>query len=319
LPVLHRYFELRRRMLGLPDMGYWDIYPPLVKSDRTYSLAEMRQLTIDAVKPLGPDYVALFSEVTAKRWMDPFPRQGKASGAYMNPGAYDVHPYLLLNLSNKYDGLTTYAHEWGHAMHSLLANKAQPFELAGYPTFTAEVASTCHELLLANMMVERAQSKQEKLFYLGQIMESYRGTFFRQSMFAEFQLAINDLANKGEGLSGEKMAALYLDLLKRYHGPKVQIEPVYAAEWSYIEHFYFGFYVWQYATSITAANFFAQKVMHGTPADRDRYLSVLRAGGSDYGYNLLKMGGLDMATAEPYRLIVDSFGKILDQAEALIA
>ena len=318
LPVLHRYFELRRRMLGLPDMGYWDIYPPLVKSDRTYSLAEMRQLTIDAVKPLGPDYVALFSEVTAKRWMDPFPRQGKASGAYMNPGAYDVHPYLLLNLSNKYDGLTTYAHEWGHAMHSLLANKAQPFELAGYPTFTAEVASTCHELLLANMMVERAQSKQEKLFYLGQIMESYRGTFFRQSMFAEFQLAINDLANKGEGLSGEKMAALYLDLLKRYHGPKVQIEPVYAAEWSYIEHFYFGFYVWQYATSITAANFFAQKVMHGTPVGRDRYLSVLRAGGSDYGYNLLKMGGLDMATAEPYRLIVDSFGKILDQAEALI-
>ncbi|HKP34085.1 MAG TPA: M3 family oligoendopeptidase [Sphingomicrobium sp.] len=318
LPVLHRYFELRRRMLGLPDMGYWDIYPPLVKSDRTYSLAEMRQLTIEAVKPLGPDYVRQFSEATAKRWMDPLPRQGKASGAYMNGSAYDVHPYLLLNLSDKYDGLTTYAHEWGHAMHSLLANAAQPFELAGYPTFTAEVASTAHELLLGNMMVERGQSKQDKLFYLGQIMENYRGTFFRQSMFAEFQLAINDLADKGEGLSGEKMSALYLDLLKRYHGPKVQIEPVYSAEWAYIQHFYFGFYVWQYATSITAANFFAQRVMHGTDADRDRYLNVLRAGGSDYGYNLLKTGGLDMATAEPYRLIVDSFSKVLDQAEALI-
>ena len=318
LPVLHRYFELRRRMLGLPDMGYWDIYPPLVKSDRTYTLAEMRQLSIDAVKPLGPDYVRLFSEATAKRWMDPLPRQGKASGAYMNGSAYDVHPYLLLNLSDKYDGLTTYAHEWGHAMHSLLANAAQPFELAGYPTFTAEVASTAHELLLGNMMVERAQSKQDKLFYLGQIMENYRGTFFRQSMFAEFQLAINDLANKGEGLSGEKMSALYLDLLKRYHGPKVQIEPVYSAEWAYIQHFYFGFYVWQYATSITAANFFAQKVLRGTDADRDRYLNVLRAGGSDYGYNLLKIGGLDMATAEPYRLIVDRFSKVLDQAEALI-
>jgi oligoendopeptidase F len=319
LPVLHRYFELRRKMLGLPDMGYWDIYPPLVKSDRTYSLAEMRQLTIDAVKPLGPDYVALFSEASSKRWMDPFPRQGKASGAYMNPGAYDVHPYLLLNLSDKYDGLSTYAHEWGHAMHSLLANAAQPFELSNYPTFTAEVASTCHELLLANMLVERAKTKEEKLFYLGQIMENYRGTFFRQSMFAEFQLAINDLATKGEALSGEKMSGLYLDLLKRYHGPNVQIEPVYSAEWMYIQHFYFGFYVWQYATSITAANFFAQKVMHGTSADRDRYLSVLRAGGSDYGYNLLKKGGLDMATAEPYRLIVDSFSKVLDQAEKLIA
>jgi len=158
LPVLHRYFELRRRMLGLPDMGYWDIYPPLVKSDRTYSLAEMRQLTIEAVKPLGPDYVRQFSEVTAKRWMDPLPRPGKASGAYMNGSSYYVHPYLLLNLSDKYDGLTTYAHEWGHAMHTLLANAAQPFELAGYPTFTAEVASTNHELLLANMMIERAQS-----------------------------------------------------------------------------------------------------------------------------------------------------------------
>ena len=319
LPVLHRYFELRRRMLGLPDMGYWDIYPPLVKSDRSYSLAEMRQLTIDAIKPLGPDYVRLFSDASSKHWMDPFPRQGKASGAYMNPGAYDVHPYLLLNLSDKYDGLTTYAHEWGHAMHSLLANAAQPFELAQYPTFTAEVASTAHELLLANMLVERAKTKEEKLFYLGQIMENYRGTFFRQSMFAEFQLAINDLANKGEALSGEKMSAMYIDLLKRYHGPKVMIEPVYSAEWMYIQHFYFGFYVWQYATSITAANFFAQKVMHGTAADRDRYLNVLRSGGSDYGYELLKKGGLDMATAEPYRLIVDSFSKVLDQAEKLIA
>ena len=318
LPVLHRYFALRARMLGVSDLGYWDIYPPLVKSNRTFGLAEMRQLTSDAIKPLGDDYVKLFLDSSAKRWVDPFPRQGKASGAYMNPGAFDVHPYLLLNLTDKYGGLTEYAHEWGHAMHSLLANKAQPYELAGYPTFTAEVASTAHEVLLANMMIDRAQSKDEKLFYLGSLMENYRGTFFRQSMFAEFQLAINDLATKGEGLSGEKMSAIYLDLLKRYHGPNVKIENDYGSEWSAVPHFYFGFYVWQYATSITAANFFAQKVMHGTTADRDRYLSVLRAGGSDYGYELLKKGGLDMATAEPYRLIVDSFSKVLDQAEALV-
>jgi oligoendopeptidase F len=318
LPVLHRYFALRQRMLGLPDMGYWDIYPPLVKSNRTYGLAEIRQLTLDATKPLGPEYGRIFADATSKSWMDPFPRPGKASGAYMQPGAFDVHPYLLLNMSDKYDGLSVYAHEWGHAMHTLLANAAQPYELAAYPTFTAEVASTAHELLLANMMVERAKSRDDKLFYLGQIMENYRGTFFRQAMFGEFQLAINDLANKGEGLSGEKMSALYFDLLKRYHGPKVQMEPDYSSEWAYIQHFYFGFYVWQYATSITAANFFAQKVMHGTVADRDRYLAVLRAGGSDYGYNLLKIGGLDMATAEPYRLIVDSFSKVLDQAEALL-
>jgi len=319
LPVLHRYFALRQRLLGLPDLGYWDIYPPLVKSDRTFSLAEMRQLTSEAIKPLGPDYVKLFLDSSARRWVDPFPRPGKASGAYMDPGAFDVHPYLLLNLTDKYGGVTEYAHEWGHAMHSLLANKAQPYELSGYPTFTAEVASTNHELLLANMMVERAKTKEDKLFYLGTIMENYRGTFFRQSMFAEFQLAVNDLATKSEGLSGEKMSAIYLDLLKRYHGPNVKIENDYGAEWSAVPHFYFGFYVWQYATSITAANFFAQKIMHGTQADRDRYLGMLRAGGSDYGYNILKGGGLDMATPEPYRLIVDSFSKVLDQAEALLA
>lgn len=318
LPVLHRYFALRQRMLSLPDMGYWDIYPPLVKSDRTYGLAEIRQLTRDAIKPLGAEYGRIFADASSKRWMDPFPRPGKASGAYMQPGAFDVHPYLLLNMSDKYDGLSVYAHEWGHAMHTLLANAAQPYELASYPTFTAEVASTTHDLLMANTLAERAKTRDDKLFYLGQIMENYRGTFFRQAMFGEFQLAINDLANKGEALSGEKMSALYLDLLKRYHGPKVMIEPVYSAEWMYIQHFYFGFYVWQYATSITAANFFAQKVMHGTTADRDRYLAVLRAGGSDYGYNLLKTGGLDMATAEPYRLIIDSFSKVLDQAEALL-
>ena len=203
-------------------------------------------------------------------------------------------------------------------MHTLLAKAAQPFETAYYPTFTAEVASTAHEVFLSNMMVDRATAKEEKLFYLGQMMENYRGSFFRQSMFAEFQLAINDLANKGEALSGEKMSALYFDLLKRYHGPKVRMEPACAAEWAYIPHFYNGFYVWQYATSITAANYFAQRVMSGGAAERDRYLAVLRAGGSDYGYNLLKTGGLDMATAEPYRLLVDSFSRVLDQAEALI-
>ena len=305
-------------MLGLQDMAYYDIYPPLVKLDRTFSLEEMRQLTLQAIKPLGPEYGALFAKSTASNWMDPRPRPGKQSGAYMQPGAYDVHPYLLLNLSDKYDGLTTYAHEWGHAMHTLQANAAQPFELSSYPTFIAEVASTNHELLLANMMIGQAKTKQEKLFYLGQLMENYRGTFFRQSMLAEFQLAIHDLAEKGEGLSGEKMTSTYLDLLKRYHGPNVAIDPLYAAEWAYIQHFFYGFYVFQYATSITAANFFADRLFHGGPAERTGYLNVLRAGGSDYGYAILKQAGLDMATPTPYRTIIASFSKVLDQAEALI-
>ena len=319
LPVLHRYFALRQRMLGLPDMAYYDIYPPLVKLERAFSLDEMRALTIAAIKPLGPDYVKLFSDVSTRKWMDPRPRQGKQGGAYMSGSAYDVHPYLLLNLSDKYDGLTTYAHEWGHAMHTLLANKAQPFETAGYPTFIAEIASTCHEVLLANSMLGQAKTKQEKLFYLGQLMENYRGTFYRQAMFAEFQLAIHDLAEKGDGLTGEKMTSLYGDLLRRYHGPKMIIEPVYNVEWSYIPHFYMGFYVFQYATSITAANYFADRLMHGGPQDRENYLAMLRAGGSDYGYNILRKAGLDMATATPYQTIIRSFSNVLDQAEKLLA
>ncbi|MFL6721000.1 MAG: M3 family oligoendopeptidase [Sphingomonas sp.] len=318
LPVLHRYFDLRRRMLGLSDMGYYDVYPPLVKLDRRFSLDEMRQLTLDALKPLGPDYQALFAKSSLKPWMDPRPRPNKQSGAYMNGSAYDVHPYLLLNLSDKYDGLTTFAHEWGHAMHTMLAN-SQPYELSQYPTFIAEIASTCQELLLANMMIGRAQSKEEKLFYLGQLMEQYRGTFYRQAMLAEFQLAIHDIAEKGEGLSGEKMTQTYLDLLRRYHGPRVAIDPLYATEWAYIQHFFYGFYVFQYATSITAANYFADKLLHGTDADRVRYLGVLRAGGSDYGYPILRNAGLDMASPTPYRTIIASLNNVLNQAEALLA
>lgn len=319
LPVLHRYFELRRRMLGLDRIAYYDIYPPLVKLDRSFSLDEMRTLTLAAIKPLGPDYGKTFADVSARKWMDPRPRPGKQSGAYMSGSAYDVHPFLLLNLSDKYDGLTTYAHEWGHAMHTLLANKSQPFETAGYPTFTAEIASTCHEILLANYMIGQAKTKQEKLFYLGQLMENYRGTFYRQAMFAEFQLAVHDLAEKGEGLSGQKMTEINLDLLKRYHGPQFEIDPAYGIEWAYIQHYFYGFYVFQYATSITAANYFADKLLHGTVKDRENYLSVLRAGGSDYGYAILKKAGLDMATATPYQTIVRSFSTVLDQAEKLLA
>ncbi len=318
LPQLHRYFELRRRILGLPDMAYSDIYPPLVSLDRKFTLAEMRSTTLAAVAPLGRDYVAKLAQATAAKWMDPRPRQGKASGAYMSGGAYDVHPYLLLNLSDGYDGLSTYAHEWGHAMHTLLAKQAQPYELAGYPTFTAEIASTCNEVLLADYMLARAKTKQEKLFYLGQKMENIRGTFFRQAMFAEFELKTHDLAEAGEGLSGRRFNEVYLDLLTRYHGPKVAIDPAYAIEWAYISHFYRNFYVYQYATSISAGTYFARTIQRGGAKAADTYLSVLRAGGSDYPVDILKRAGLDMTTPAPYRALVASFTETLDAAEALL-
>lgn len=318
LPELHRYFELRRRLLKLPDMGYWDIYPPLVALDRKVTVPEMRTITLDALKPLGPEYLATFAKASAAKWMDPLPRPGKRSGAYMNPGAYDVHPYLLLNLGENYDGLTTYAHEWGHAIHSLLAAKAQVYEKVDYTIFTAEIASTCNEQLLSAYMVARAKTREEKLFYLGQQLEGIRGTFFRQAMFAEFELATHDKAEAGEGLSGEAFTALYLDLLKRYHGPKVAIEPAYGVEWAYIPHFYNSFYVYQYATSISAASFFARSILKGGAKERDNYLGVLKAGGSDYPVDILKRAGLDMASPAPYQAIVATFRDTLDQAEALM-
>ena len=318
LPQLHRYFELRRRMLKLPDIGYWDIYPPLVKLDRKFPLAEMRSIALEALKPLGPDYVRQFAAASASKWMDPLPRQGKASGAYMSGGAYDVHPYLLLNLSENYDGLSTYVHEWGHAMHTLLAKSAQPFETAGYPTFIAELASTGLEQLLVKYMLGNATTKEEKLFYLGQQMEQFRGTFFRQTMFAEFELAIHDRAEAGEGISGEKLTQIYADLLRRYHGPAMKFEPSYFSEWAFIPHFYRNFYVFQYATSISGGVYFSQAILNGGPAERDRYLAILKAGGSDYPIDILKRGGLDMTTATPYRALVSEFAKVMDQAEALI-
>jgi len=320
LPQLHRYFELRRKMLGLPDIGYYDIYPPLVHLDRKFTLPEMRTTVLQALAPLGPDYVAELSKATAARWMDPLPRPGKASGAYMEGAAYDVHPFLLLNLGDNYEGMSTFAHEWGHAMHSLLAKSKQPYELADYATFIAEIASTCNELLLNEYMLQRAKTKDEKLFYLGQRLESLRGTFFRQTMFAEFELKSHELAEAGEGVSGEKFSAVYLDLLRRYHGPKMILPDYLASEWEYISHFFRSdfYYVYQYATSITAGTWFANSVLKGGKAERENYLNVLRAGGSDYPVAILQKAGLDMTKADPYRQLVQGFGETIDRIEALL-
>jgi oligoendopeptidase F len=318
LPQLHRYFEVRRKLLGLADMHYYDIYPPLAKLDVTFSLAATRQLTLAGVAPLGKDYVDTLAKATASPWADYLPRKNKVSGAYMNGDAYDVHPFLLLNLTGNYDSVSTFAHEWGHAMHTLLANKAQPYETAGYSIFIAEIASTMNEQLLASFMLAGAQTKQQKIYYLGALLELFRATYYRQAMFAEFELQIHETVEKGMALSGEGMNAMYLELLKKYHGPKVIIDPVVAVEWAYIPHFYYDFYVYQYATSIAASAYFAGQVMKGGVKERENYLNVLRAGGSDYPVDILKKAGLDMTSPAPYRALIDKFAKTLDQIEALI-
>jgi len=318
LPQLHRYFKVRQKLLGLPDMAYYDIYPPVVKLGRTFDLDTKRRLALEAMKPLGQPYVDKLAKATAAKWMDALPKPGKTSGAYMNGGAYDVHPYLLLNLYDDYDGLTTFAHEWGHAMHSVLANAAQPYETAEYTIFLAEIASTNNEQLLAHYMEANATTKDEKLFYLVQLLELLRGTFFRQTMFAEFELLSHEEAEKGAALSGHKFSAIYLDLLKRYHGPNVIIDPTFAVEWAYIPHFYRNFYVYQYATCVAASAFFSDRTLAGGAAERESYLNVLRTGGSDYPNDILKRAGLDMTSPAPYRALIAKFARTLDQVEALM-
>jgi oligoendopeptidase F len=322
LPTLHRYFRLRAKMLGLTEMHYYDIYPPLIKSDLKYPVEEAKQLTLDAVKPLGPDYVAAMKNGFEHRWMDVYPRPRKRSGAYMNGDAYDVHPFLLLNYNDDYESVSTLAHEWGHAMHSYFANKAQPYATASYPIFTAEIASTTNEVLLLEHMLKVAKNDDERLLYLGSALENMRGTFFRQAMFADFEREVHARVDKGESLTGEALTKLYGDILKRYHGDKegvVKIDEPYTVEWAYIPHFYNRFYVFQYATSITAGTAFADKILKGEPGAVDRYLGVLKAGGSAYPYDVVKAAGVDLASPAPYKAIVGRMNSIMDQIEAILA
>jgi oligoendopeptidase F len=322
LPTLHRYFRLRARMLGLSEMRYYDIYPPIVTSTLQYPIEAGKRLMFDAVKPLGGEYVAALTNGASSRWMDVYPRPKKRSGAYMNGAAYDVHPFLLLNYNDDYESVSTLAHEWGHAMHSYLANKAQPFVTADYPIFTAEIASTTNEVLLLDHVLKIAKSDDERLLYLGSALENLRGTFFRQAMFADFEREVHARVDRGESLTGEALTQLYGEILKRYHGDKegvVKIDDLYAIEWAYIPHFYNRFYVFQYATSIAAGSMFADAILKQQPGAVDRYLGVLKAGGSAYPYQLVKAAGVDLATPAPYHAIVDRMNAIMDQIEAIQA
>jgi len=321
LGTLHRYFKLRARMLGIKQLRYYDIYPPLVKADIEFPIDSGEQLVLDALKPLGKEYVATVRRGFEHRWMDAFPRPGKRSGAYSSGSVYDVHPYVLMNYNGDYESVSTMAHEWGHTMHSYLANAAQPYPTADYSIFVAEVASTFNEALLLDHVLETATNDTERLYYLGSALEGLRGTFFRQAMFAEFELKIHELVERGEALSGQRFSEIYGDLLRRYHGDAqgiVKIDDAYTVEWAFIPHFYYDFYVYQYATSIAASSLFAQEVLDGEPGARERFLGVLTAGGSRYPYELLKDAGVDLATPAPYEALVKRMNTIMDEIEAIL-
>jgi oligoendopeptidase F len=323
MDTFHRYLQLRKRMLGVDTLKYSDIYAPVVKGlDLKYTFDQARQLYLDALRPLGPEYRAAAEKAFEQRWIDVYPTPGKRSGAYSNGSAYDVHPYVLLNYNGQYDDVSTLAHEMGHAMHSYYSNKSQPYPLADYSTFVAEVASTFNEALLIHKMLREIKDDDVRLSLLMNYLDGIRGTVFRQTQFAEFELRIHEKAEKGEPLTGDTFTELYGDILKQYYGHDkgiCQIDDLYAVEWAYIPHFYYNFYVYQYSTSFTAATAMAEGVLAGEPGAAQKYLDFISAGASDYPIEVLKKAGVDTTTPEPFRKTMAAMNRTMDEIESILA
>ncbi len=320
LPTLHRYFRLRQKMLKLPDLHYHDIYPDLMSSTQRYPVEASSRIAMMAMKPLGDEYQGELEIALGARTMHALPAPGKRGGAYAT-SVYGMTPYIFLNHTDNFQSLVTFAHEWGHGMHSVLAQRSQPPETAAYPLFLAEIASTTNEVLLTDHMAKQASSRDEKVFVLSQVLERLRAAFFRQTMFAEFELLAHDAQQRGEALSGKRFTQMYCGLLRKYHGADtgvMTIDPQYCQEWAYIPHFHRPFYVYAYATSATAAQFFGERILEGKPGAREAYLGVLKAGGSVPPHELLKSAGLDLTTAEPYQVLIKRMDAVMDEVEKLI-
>lgn len=322
LETFHRYLNLRKRMMGLDTLHYYDLYAPLVeKVDLAYTVEEAVENILKSLKPLGTDYVNVSKKAFNERWIDMYPNEGKRSGAYSNGSAYDVHPYILMNYNGKYNDMSTLTHELGHTMHSYLTNKKQHFANADYSIFVAEVASTLNEELLNDYMLQQIKDDKTRLAILGNYLEGAKGTLFRQTQFAEFESMIHDRVAKGEALTGEDFDQMYLELTRRYYGHDKNVcivDDYIKSEWSYIPHFYYNFYVYQYATSFTASTALSEKVLRGTDEDRRRYLDFLSAGSTKYPVELLVDAGVDMNTSEPFDLTIAKINKVMAEMEAIL-
>jgi oligoendopeptidase F len=309
-------------MMGLSELHYYDLYAPLVSSvDTKYPVDVAEHNILEALAPLGPEYAAGAKRAFTERWIDMYPTEGKTSGAYSNGSAYDVHPYMLLNYNGKYDDMSTLAHELGHTMHSYFSNKTQPYPLSSYPIFVAEVASTFNEALLIDYTLKRTKDDATRLSLLGNYLEGIKGTVFRQTQFAEFELRMHEMSEKGEPLTGDALSKLYSEIVKKYYGHDQGVcivDDYIANEWAYIPHFYNSFYVFQYATSFTASSALSEKVLSGAPGATERYLKFISAGKSKYPIDLLKDAGIDMTTDEPLELTVKKMNRVMDEMEKLL-
>ncbi len=318
LPLLHRYMELRSRMLHLETLHMYDIYVPLVETPkRKVSYEDALAMINEALAPMGPDYLRRMNEGFAAGWVDVFESEGKTSGAY-SFGSYDSKPYILLNYDGRLEDVFTVIHEMGHSMHSCYTRQAQPFVYGSHSIFTAEVASTVNESLLMQHLLNNAKDKEEKKYLLNLYLEEFRTTVFRQTMFAEFERLTHQAAEQGEVLTAQWLSDQYYALNRKYFGDRVECDAAIAMEWARIPHFYNSFYVYKYATGYSAATAISAKILAEGETARDSYIQFLKSGESDYPIELLKIAGVDMSRPEPIKQAMETFRSLLDQLEALL-
>jgi oligoendopeptidase F len=317
LPLMHRYMELRKKLLKLDELHMYDLFAPLVEEFKMDITFEQAKGTVkESLKPLGEDYLGVLQEGFENSWIDVYENEGKRSGAY-SWGAFGTHPYVLLNHKDNLNSMFTLTHEMGHALHSYYSDNNQDYRDAQYTIFLAEVASTLNEALLMDYMLKKSTDPKEKMYLLTYYADQFRTTVFRQTMFAEFEKIIHEKAEQGESLTPQELSKIYYDLNKQYYGPNMVIDKDIEMEWARIPHFYTSFYVYKYATGFSAATSFAKQILEeGAPAV-DRYLGFLKSGGSDYSINILKKAGVDMSTPEPIEQAMSVFEELITQMEQL--
>lgn len=317
LPLLHRYLALRSKILGIPDLKMYDVYTPLSSVEYSFTYEEALKKAEEALAVLGEDYMSRVKRAFSERWIDVYENQGKRSGAYSG-GSYDTNAFMLLNWQDNLDNLFTLVHETGHSMHSSYTRETQPYVYGDYSIFLAEIASTTNENILTEKLLQEVQDDATRFAILNNFLDGFRGTVFRQTQFAEFEHAIHQADQNGEVLTSEFLNNLYADLNQEYYGLSKEDNPQIQYEWARIPHFYYNYYVYQYSTGFAAASALAEKIVHGSQDDCDRYIDYLKAGKSDYPLNIMRKAGVDMEKEDYLNDAFAVFERRLDEFEALV-
>ena len=317
LPLLQRYIALRAKILGISDLKMYDMYTPLSETDYKFTYEEALAKSEEVLAILGEDYLSRVKTAFSERWIDVYENQGKRSGAYSG-GSYDTNAFMLLNWQDTLDNLFTLVHETGHSMHSSYTRETQPYVYGDYSIFLAEIASTTNENILTEKLLEEVEDDATRFAILNHFLDGFRGTVFRQTQFAEFEHAIHKADQEGQVLTSEFLNELYADLNEKYYGLKKEDNPQIQYEWARIPHFYYDYYVFQYSTGFAAASALAEKIVHGSQEDKDKYLDYLKAGNSDYPLNVIKKAGVDMEKEDYLNAAFAVFERRLDEFEDLV-